>query len=489
MILVSCAAAETIVNPVAKYVFKMPQKDSQAVTWIYRTMKEKGITKIAVLSSNDGFGAAGKKQLEDSAPDEGIEILVNEVYDKQATDLTDVLTKVKGNASVQAVVNWSIVPAQSIVAKNMKQLGLDVPLFQSHGFGNLKYVQQAGVAAEGTLFPAGRLLVVDELARQPSAEKCSRPTRRTTRPVTRKTSAPSAGMPMTPLMVLVEGSRRPAARSGEGPRRHREPQGLRRHGRRVQLLRHRPHRARPERLRDADREGRQVRHLQEIARNMPAECEAQRPGGSADRGFCLEAQPMEHGSLALQYLLSGITKGSIYAVVAIGFNLIYSTTGIINFAQGEFVMLGGMVAVTLAHFVPLPVAVAGAVVIVALVGCLLELVLFRRLQRHSVLHLIIITIGLSIVIQEAALHIWDEKVRSLPYFTGNEVSSVRFLGAAISPQVLVGAGHRGRWWCWACTSSFATPCGAGPCGPAPPIPMPPCSPASTSATCARSPLA
>jgi branched-chain amino acid transport system substrate-binding protein len=163
MILVSCAAAEVIVNPVAKYVFKVPQKDIQAVNWIYRTMKEKGITKIAVLSSTDGFGAAGKKQLETAATPEGIEILVNEVYDKQATDLTDVLTKVKGKAGVQAVVNWSIVPAQSIVAKNMKQLGLDMPLFQSHGFGNPKYVQQAGVAAEGTLFPAGRLLVVDEL--------------------------------------------------------------------------------------------------------------------------------------------------------------------------------------------------------------------------------------------------------------------------------------------------------------------------------------
>ena len=161
--LVSCAAAETIVNPVAKYVFKVPQKDSQAVTWIYRTMKDKGITNIAVLTSTEGFGVAGKKQLEDLAKAEGITILANEVYDKQVTDLTDVLTKVKGNSSVQAVVNWSIVPAQSIVAKNMKQLGLNLPLFQSHGFGNLKYVQQAGVAAEGTLFPAGRLLVVDQL--------------------------------------------------------------------------------------------------------------------------------------------------------------------------------------------------------------------------------------------------------------------------------------------------------------------------------------
>ena len=163
MPLISCAAAETIVNPLAKYVFKVAPKDSQAVTWIYRTMKDMGLTNIAILSSSDGYGVAGKKQLEDAAKARGIHIMADEVYDKEATDLTDVLTKVKGNSSVQAVVNWSIVPAQSMVAKNMKQLGLNVPLFQSHGFANVKYAQQAGVAAEGTLFPAGRLVVVDEL--------------------------------------------------------------------------------------------------------------------------------------------------------------------------------------------------------------------------------------------------------------------------------------------------------------------------------------
>lgn len=162
-ILVSCAAAEVIVNPVAKYVFKVPQKDSQAVLWIFKTAKEKGITRFALLSSNDGFGAAGKKQVEDLAKQEGMEVVVSEVYDKQATDLTDIVTKVKSKPGVQAVVNWSIVPAQSIVAKNMRQIGLNVPLFQSHGFGNLAYVKQAGVAAEGILFPASRLLVVDEL--------------------------------------------------------------------------------------------------------------------------------------------------------------------------------------------------------------------------------------------------------------------------------------------------------------------------------------
>jgi branched-chain amino acid transport system permease protein len=98
-------------------------------------------------------------------------------------------------------------------------------------------------------------------------------------------------------------------------------------------------------------------------------------------------------------------------------------------------MLGGMTAVTLSHFLPLPLAVGVAVVIVALCGALLEIVFFRPLRSHSVLHMIIITIGLAIVIQEVALHVWDEKVRALPYFTGDECSSVKIAGAAISPQV------------------------------------------------------
>ena len=141
-------------------------------------------------------------------------------------------------------------------------------------------------------------------------------------------------------------------------------------------------------------------------------------------------------SQALQYLFSGITDGSIYAIVAIGFNIIYSTTGVINFAQGEFVMLGGMAAVSLSAFLPLPLAIAAAVVLVMAYGALLDMVFFRRLDRPTALRMIIITIGLSILTREAALHVWDEKVRSLPYFTGNECSSIRVMGAGVSPQVV-----------------------------------------------------
>jgi len=138
----------------------------------------------------------------------------------------------------------------------------------------------------------------------------------------------------------------------------------------------------------------------------------------------------------VQYCLSGVTVGSVYAVVAIGFNIIYSTTGIINFAQGEFLIVGAMTAISLSRVVPLPIAVLLAVLVTTVVGGLVERVFIRRVRDASILRLIVITIGVSILLREGMLHVWDEKVRSLPYFSGTEVSSISLLGAHISPQVL-----------------------------------------------------
>jgi branched-chain amino acid transport system substrate-binding protein len=161
-ILLSCAAAEVIVQPVAPHVFKTAQKDSHAVAKIFQQMKKMGISRIGVLTSNTGFGKAGKEQIEKLAPEYGIEIAASESYDKAATDLTAEVTKMKA-AKVGAVLNWSIEPAQSIAIKNLRQIGLTIPIFQSHGFGNVEYAKAAGAAAEGVMFPAGRLHVADQL--------------------------------------------------------------------------------------------------------------------------------------------------------------------------------------------------------------------------------------------------------------------------------------------------------------------------------------
>jgi branched-chain amino acid transport system substrate-binding protein len=162
-LLVSCAAAEVIVNPVAPHVFKVAPKDSHAAEMIFRRMKKMGVSRIGLLSSNTGFGKAGKEQVERLAPEHGIQVAVSEVYDKAATDLTAEVTKLKA-ANVQAVLNWSIEPAQSIVIKNVRQIGLAVPVFQSHGFANVQYAKAAGAAAEGVMFPASRIVVAETLA-------------------------------------------------------------------------------------------------------------------------------------------------------------------------------------------------------------------------------------------------------------------------------------------------------------------------------------
>jgi len=160
---VSCAAAAAIVQPVKKWVFKTPQSDAFCAEAMYEYMKKKGIKKIAIISVSSGFGDNGRKELLKAAKNMGMEVVADERYSGKDTDMTAQLTKIKGK-DAQAIINWSIGPTQVIVTKNVKQLGIKIPLYQSHGFGNTKNIVQAGASAEGVLAPIGRLLVADILA-------------------------------------------------------------------------------------------------------------------------------------------------------------------------------------------------------------------------------------------------------------------------------------------------------------------------------------
>ena len=145
-----------------KYVFKSPQRSSIAVKRLFIYLKEKNITKIALLSAADGFGKDGERWMDKLAPEYGIEIIARESFGTRDTDMTAQLTKVK-NANPQAIVAWTIGPAGSIIAKNKAQLGIDLPLFQCHGLPDPKYIELAGPASEGDRMPATKLMIVDEL--------------------------------------------------------------------------------------------------------------------------------------------------------------------------------------------------------------------------------------------------------------------------------------------------------------------------------------
>ncbi len=162
--LISCAAAVTIVQPVAErhWIFKTPQSDTHAAQRIFEHMKSKGITKVAIITVSNGFGDSGRKELLAAAPSFGMTIVADERYGQADTDMTAQLTKIKGT-DAQALINWSIGPPQVIVTKNVQQLGMKIPFYQSHGWGNIKNIEQAGPAAEGVLAVLGRLMVADAL--------------------------------------------------------------------------------------------------------------------------------------------------------------------------------------------------------------------------------------------------------------------------------------------------------------------------------------
>lgn len=139
----------------------------------------------------------------------------------------------------------------------------------------------------------------------------------------------------------------------------------------------------------------------------------------------------------LQYLVSGITNGSIYALVALGFTLIYNSTQIINFAQGEFVMLGGLVAVSLYSVAGLPLVVALllAIIIVTIIGVLFERLAIRPLRSSSLITQIIVTVGAAILFKHVAMIIWDRDPLTLPAFLPVD-KPIEVAGAYIAPQML-----------------------------------------------------
>lgn len=138
----------------------------------------------------------------------------------------------------------------------------------------------------------------------------------------------------------------------------------------------------------------------------------------------------------LQYLVSGITSGSIYALIALGFTLIYNSTQLINFAQGEFAMLGGLTAVSLYSVLglPLPVAILLAVIAVTIIGIVFERVAIRPIKNSSTITLIIVTIGASLIFKNLAMIFWGRDPLTLPAFTGD--TPIGIFGASIVPQTL-----------------------------------------------------
>jgi len=162
MPLLSCAASVKIVQPVKNYVFKTAQTDSQAVSKLIDYCKAHKLKNIGFINDSNAFGASGREQWLKLSKSAGIKTVDMESFGSADTDVTSQLTKIR-SAKPQAVVCWGTNPGPAIVAKNMRRLGMKQPLLMSHGVSNMEFIKLAQSAAEGVVFPSGKIIVASQI--------------------------------------------------------------------------------------------------------------------------------------------------------------------------------------------------------------------------------------------------------------------------------------------------------------------------------------
>jgi branched-chain amino acid transport system substrate-binding protein len=169
--LISCAAGIKITDPVKKWVFKTPANDHVAAEKIYNYAARFKQKNIALLTVSDSYGSSGREQLKALAAKKGIKIVADEVYSPKDTDMTAQLTRIRG-FKPDAIICWGTNPGPAVVTRNIKQLAIKTPLYQSHGVASKKFIELAGAeASEGILLPAGKLAVYDLLPKTDPQQK------------------------------------------------------------------------------------------------------------------------------------------------------------------------------------------------------------------------------------------------------------------------------------------------------------------------------
>jgi branched-chain amino acid transport system substrate-binding protein len=159
----SLGGGVVIVEPVKKWMFKVAHNDRMAAEKVFLDMQKRGLKNLALISETSGFGASGRKETLAAAAKYNIDIVADETYGAKDTDVTAQLTKIKGNDKAQAILVFGLGQGPAIVTKNIAQLGLKLPVYQSHGVASEEYIKLSGAAAEGVRLPAAAILAPEQI--------------------------------------------------------------------------------------------------------------------------------------------------------------------------------------------------------------------------------------------------------------------------------------------------------------------------------------
>ncbi|MGE4279928.1 MAG: ABC transporter substrate-binding protein [Magnetospirillum sp.] len=159
----SLGGGVAIVDPVRKWTFKVPQTDRLAAQKVFGDLKRRGLTKVALLSENVGFGKSGRNQCVELAPGFGIDVVADETYGPRDPDVTAQLTRIRATSGVQALFVFGTGQGPAVVTRNIRQLGMDLPVYQSHGVASKDFLRLVGKSADGMRLPSSPLAIVEVL--------------------------------------------------------------------------------------------------------------------------------------------------------------------------------------------------------------------------------------------------------------------------------------------------------------------------------------
>ena len=205
---ISLAGGIQIVEPVHKWVFKTPHTDRMACEKIFADLKQRHLTTIALISGTDAFGKSMHDQCVAVASKSGITVADEESYGPRDSDMTPQLTNIRNKTGVQAVVNTGFGQGPAIVTRNYRQLGITLPLYQSHGVASKQFIDLAGPAADGVRLPAAALLVADKLAADDPQKPIVVAYSRTYQQKTGQPVSTFGGHAYDGLMILVQAMQR-----------------------------------------------------------------------------------------------------------------------------------------------------------------------------------------------------------------------------------------------------------------------------------------
>jgi len=423
---ISMAGGNVITGTLSHNVFQTPWTNALLLDNLFSYLSGQGYTEIALVTDSGGYGKDGRAMAREKAKKYGIDLVVDTTFQPNDTDMSAQIGRVK-RSNAQAVVLWNAGKEAATFVKQAKTGGIDIPLFGGSGQARQEFIDGAGPSAQGYTIITGKSFI--PASWEVGSDEYLTNSAFASRFKSKYGKNPDifAGHAYDALHLLVNAVDSSAESSSAKTIDDSDGEPL------ISSL---------ERTKDFTAFGGKFTYTVKDHNGLGAEdisfFHVDKGAWKIGPGSAVAVASEKTTVLSqiFDFLFASLKSGSIYALIALGFIVVFLATGAINFAQGEFVMLGGMSAAWLCgRGLPVLLAVLASALISVAVGWLFDRILIRPLGKENGVRIVIITVGASVLLRQIALRAFGPDELAMPsWFQG---APIHVFGSAVEVQTLV----------------------------------------------------